>query len=238
MAIMRDKSGSKWLPVALGVLAVAAGAGVWWSNQTPSGEAVDAAQAAASAAQAGSEASAYETLMRQSTPTPPSAPEVPTPPTTEQVAQAHQAMTEQVQAAQQLDKSDIWKPLSVVPKDRPAYVSAMEWQMLKGVAERHADPQAEMLRLTNFLRYTKLLEKWQDLPAGSAPEQRQALAQQLSSELPARVLNAEVDEQEALKQITPMLRDAYPDSKARAKAERDITSRIRQAAEETKASGK
>jgi len=229
MTIMRDKPGFNWLPVAAGALVLAGGLGYWWTSHSPESE--DRPAAAAAASQPASPVSEYEALMNKPVSAPASdLPEVP--PTPEQVAEAQKVATEQVQVAQKLERPEVWKPLTGGIKDKPEYVSPMEWQMLKGVAERHPDPQAELLRLTNFLRYNKLLEKWQDLPKGSDPALRQALAEQLSSELPARVANGEVDAKDALQQGTTMLRDAYPtDAKARKKAEQSLAAQIQKAAQ-------
>lgn len=236
MTIMRDKPGINWVPVALGGLVVAGGLAYWMGTTSGASDSAPAAAVAASAA--ASPVSEYEALMAKqaAVPAPPPS-DAEAPPTPAQMAEMHQAMTDQVKVAQNLERPDIWRPLSGALKERPDYVSAMEWQMLKGVAERHPDPQAELLRLTNFLRYTKLLEKWQDLPSSADAGQRQALAMQLSSELPDRVRNGELETQDALKQATGMLRDAYPDGKARNKAERELAQRIQQAAEQLATSG-
>jgi hypothetical protein len=233
MAIVRQSQGKKWMPVA-GVVAAAVVAGVWWAQgQDDAGSAVSQAASAASAPD--TTTSAFEALqqkqLQQQQAEPPSADAASQPLTAEQIREAQTALHEVNVASQQLESMAMWKPLTPPLKDRPAFASMMEWQMLKGVAERQPDPQAELLRLANFLRYTKLLEKWQDFPASGDAGLRQALARQLADEIPDRVRNGEVDAQDARRQAPAMLRDAYPDSGARAKAEASLLARVQAAAE-------
>jgi hypothetical protein len=233
MAIVRQSQGKKWMPVA-GAVAAAVVAAVWWTQADDEG--VPASPQAASAAAAAAEPlSAFEALqqkqLQQQQSAPPLADAPSQPPTAEQIREAQTALHEVNVASQQLASMAMWKPLTPPLKDRPPFASMMEWQMLKGVAERQPDPQAELLRLANFLRYTKLLEKWQDFPATGDTSLRQALAHQLVEELPDRVRNGEVDAQDARRQAPAMLRDAFTDSSARAKAEAALLARVQAAAE-------
>jgi hypothetical protein len=232
MSIVRQSNGKKWVPI-LGAVAAALAVAVWWTQRSDSDTA--AVAPAASAASASDTTSAFEALQQkqaqqqQAAQAPAEAPSQPL--TAEQIREAQTALHEVSVANQQLDSKAIWKPLSGPLKDRPAFASAMEWQMLKGVAERQADPQAELLRLANFLRYTKLLEKWQDLPATADAGMRQALASQLQDDLPDRVRNGEVDAQDARRQAPALLRDAFQDSAARTKAETKLLARVQEAAD-------
>ncbi len=233
MSIVRQSNGKKWVPI-LGAAVAGLVAVVWWTQRSDS-VAPTAAASASSAASAAEPTSAFEALQQkqlqqqQAAPAPDEA--TSQPPTAEQIREAQKTMQDVANANQQLASAEAWKPLSGPLKDRPAFASTMEWQMLKGVAERQADPQAELLRLANFLRYTKLLEKWQDLPATADAGLRQALAHQLVDELPQHVRNGEVDVQDARRQAPAMLRDAYAEGAARTKAEAGLSARLQEAAD-------
>jgi hypothetical protein len=213
MVHVQHNPAKKWLPI-LGALTVAALAASWWARDhavSPSGNAELSAPAPAAVTAA---------MPAAVTPAPASP---------EQLQQAQQVLVEQTVAAQELDKMAEWKPLKGPITERPQFASVMEWQMLKGVAERQPNAQAELTRLTNFLRYTKLLEKWQDLPANADAQQRQALAAQLSSELPQRVRNGEVDHADALRQLPAMLRDAYASNAQRDQVSSRLSTELAQA---------
>ncbi len=210
MVHVQHNPAKKWLPI-LGALTVAALAASWWARDhavSPSGNAELSAPAPAAAIPAAV---------------------APAPASPEQLKEAQQVLVEQTVAAQELDKMAEWKPLKGPITERPQFASVMEWQMLKGVAERQPNAQAELTRLTNFLRYSKLLEKWQDLPANADAQQRQALAGQLASELPQRVRNGEVDHADALRQLPAMLRDAYANSAQRDQASNRLSTELGQA---------
>ncbi|MDP2227848.1 MAG: hypothetical protein Q8J78_10290 [Moraxellaceae bacterium] len=72
-------------------------------------------------------------------------------------------------------------------KQRPAFVSAIEWQILQGVAAQHAHPEVELTRLVNHLRFSKQLEQWQALAGQADAAVRPMLAAQLLADIPARV---------------------------------------------------
>ncbi len=232
MSIVRQSNGKKWMPI-LGAVAVAVVAAVWWAQRSdPESPATSAAASAASAADTNSAFEALQQKQLQQQQAAQAAADVASQgPTSEQIREAQTLQHEVTVASQQLESMAMWKPLSGPIRDRPAFTSNMEWQMLKGVAERHPDPQAELLRLANFLRYTKLLEKWQDLPATAEASLRQALSSQLLEDLPDRVRNGEVDAQDARRQAPALLRDAFQDGAARAKAEARLLARVQEAAE-------
>ncbi len=213
MVHVQHNPAKKWLPI-LGALTVAALAASWWAR--------DHAVSPSSNAEPSAQAPAAMTATAPATATPATA-------SPEEQQQAQQVLVEQTAAAQELDKMAEWKPLKGPITERPPFASAMEWQMLKGVAERQPNAQAELTRLTNFLRYSKLLERWQDLPANADAQQRQALAAQLSSELPQRVRNGEVDHADALRQLPAMLRDAYTNSAQRDQASSRLSTELGQA---------
>ena len=87
------------------------------------------------------------------------------------------AKAQQEAAAQEILKQPEVKPIVGNVGEKPAFLSQMEWNMLKGVAQQNANPDKELTRLVNFVRFTKQLELWQALPeqtdaATIAEEQR------------------------------------------------------------------
>lgn len=106
-------------------------------------------------------------------------------------------------------------PLSGPVTQRPDFVSPLEWQVLQGVAREHAQPERELTRLVNSLRFNKELELWRSgsMPAGSA--QAMALEKQLLQEIPARVAEQEMGLAEAQQLQQALLKDLVPDSEAR-----------------------
>jgi len=201
MVHVQNSSSKKWIPI-LGALTVATLAAAWWGREHMANEpsaVTDAAPVTAAA------------TATPTTPVATTAPAVITPAATaDQQQEAQRVLAEQQAAAQELEKMAEWRVLKGPITERPAFASIMEWQMLKAVAERQPNGQAELTRLTNFLRYTKLLEKWQDLPASADAGQRQPLAAQLSSELPLHVREGDVDIKDAQRQLPALLRDAFP----------------------------
>lgn len=79
------------------------------------------------------------------------------------------------------------------------YVSDIEWQVLQGVAQQHAEPDKELTRLVNKLRFTKELELWHTMEASAGNTRRTALATRLIHEIPERVASKDMDVFEARK---------------------------------------
>lgn len=76
-------------------------------------------------------------------------------------------------------------------QQRPDFVSAVEWEVLRALAAGHATPAAELDRLVNQLRFYKQLAWWQE--ALSAPTAaRQQVAEALLAALPARVAAGDI----------------------------------------------
>ncbi len=126
------------------------------------------------------------------------------------------AIEGQKEAAQVVERQpDELTPIVGKVKERPPYVSVMEWGMLKGVAEQHEKPDQELNHLVNYLRFTKKLELYQGLSSSLAPARRMALAEQLIQELPARLRQGDMDLREAQRLLAEMLQDAAPDAQAR-----------------------
>ncbi|HCT41007.1 MAG TPA: hypothetical protein DF427_07520 [Moraxellaceae bacterium] len=82
---------------------------------------------------------------------------------------------------------------------KPDYVSDIEWQVLQGVAQQHAEPDKELTRLVNKLRFTKELELWHTMEASAGNTRHTALANRLIHEIPERVASKDMDVFEARK---------------------------------------
>lgn len=80
-------------------------------------------------------------------------------------------------------------PLHAPVTARPAYVSEVEWYILREVAAQGPDPEATLARLVNKLRFSKQVELWQQATGA----QRRALAQQLLADIPSQVEQADLD---------------------------------------------
>ncbi|RZL03904.1 MAG: hypothetical protein EOP36_02635 [Rubrivivax sp.] len=126
-------------------------------------------------------------------------------------------VAQQTAAAQEIERQPAMKPITGPIKERPAFVSEVEWMMLKGVAQQNATPDVELTRLVNKLRFMKQLELWQSMEHSSDMAKRQMLAEQLLEDLPQRVANADLDKPEAQKLQASLLKDAVSDESSRKK---------------------
>jgi len=154
------------------------------------------------------------------TETPSSAPQA-LPATTSAATTAMEAtLVSEVQAQQEAAAQEILKQPEVKPivgnvGEKPAFLSQMEWNMLKGVAQQNANPDKELTRLVNFVRFTKQLELWQALPEQTDAAKRQTLANELLADLPQRLMQEEFDLPAAQKLQAELLNDAVQDPQER-----------------------
>ena len=95
--------------------------------------------------------------------------------------------------------------------EKPDYVSDIEWQVLQGVAQQHAEPDKELTRLVKKLHFTKELELWHTMEASADNTQRLALANKLINEIPERVANKDMDVFEARKLQETLLKATISD---------------------------
>lgn len=198
--LMSPPAGGKWV-MALGAVAVVAMAAAWWTHSSPPEPGVQSAPGAASTEVSSAQASASV----------PSAFGL-----TDMVAG-------QTEAAKALASQPAIKPIQGAVTDRPAFVSPMEWMVLKGAVSQHANPERELTRMVNFLRFTKQMELLEALPrTAEAQPRRQALANELLADLPQRLLNDEMPMKDLRETQTALLQDAESDPTqrlARAQAE-------------------
>jgi hypothetical protein len=205
---LENNSNMRWFAVA-GTVAAVAAAAMWWSRSPNPEDAgrVTAVVPAASQAMAQEPASSTMTAAQIEADT--------------KVLQARQQ-----EAAKELEKQPGLKPIVGPITERPSFVSVMEWQMLKGVSQQAGDPDRELTRLVNFLRFNKQLELWEGLSQSPDKARRKELAEQLVAELPTRITNGEMDLTEAKRILTGLLDDAEPNAQARAKRAAAETARL------------
>lgn len=132
-------------------------------------------------------------------------------------------------AVQQAGQEEFTAPVA----NRPAFVSPMEWDVLRRVAQQHPDSDRELTRMVNHLRFTKQLEHWTGLAAGDPL--REELASHLLYAIPQRVSNRELNTDQAqalqatlLKEITATP-EQYRQQLAREAARIGVTFEIHQA---------
>ncbi len=107
---------------------------------------------------------------------------------------------------------------------RPDFVSPAEWMMLQAVAAKKANPQTELLRLVNLLRFNKQLEA---LDKTSDSDERNVLIEAVLAQLPKRIENKEMSVEKAQLIQLKLISQIYSD-------DRDIRDR---AAEEARRIG-
>lgn len=127
------------------------------------------------------------------------------------------AVAQQTAAANEIKKQPVVKPIAGEIKERPAFVSEMEWGMLKAVAQQHATPEKELTRMVNFLRFSKQLELWESMPKSEDPAKRQTLANELLEDLPNRVRHGELELADAQGKMRALVQDAEVNDQDRAR---------------------
>ncbi|MGC4061486.1 MAG: hypothetical protein QM749_11840 [Aquabacterium sp.] len=209
-------SNKKWM-VMLGVGMAVVVAAVWWSRQP---QASDRVQEAAPSTPVQNSAQAEAEKMAHS-------------------PEAAAMVAQQKEAAKVLENQPEMKPIIGPVKERPPYVSQMEWAMLQGVAQQQNDPDKELTRMVNFLRFSKQVELWEALP--KTPEnaaKRQTLAVQLVDDLPTRVINGELDLKDAQGKLAAFMADAVTDPNLRRQREETEVKHLLAANETYKANEK
>ena len=139
------------------------------------------------------------------------------PPLTEQeIATLDEASVEKMQqdAARAALDAVYARPLQGPVRQRPAFVSRVEWQILAAVAAQKPEPEQELTRLVNFLRFNKQMEWWQQGDELSAT-QRTDLGWHLLAELPERVHNGDLASSDAQQLQIALLNELEPDPDAR-----------------------
>lgn len=128
-----------------------------------------------------------------------------------------QADQQLMEAARAVERQVGVPPATGALTERPAYVSELEWAALRQAAAQRPDSGKELTRMVNHLRFMKQLELWRGLSAPADASRRQAVAQALLDELPARVGNSEIERKEAAGLQAALLQDLVADPAERAR---------------------
>lgn len=112
--------------------------------------------------------------------------------------------------------SSINEPAPVLPDGRPSDLTEDEWHALQETVGKGPNAQAELKRVTAYLRFQKGFTQWQaDQETSRDPAQRKALAHQLLAAVPERLKNSEVTIGEALMLAAALFNDIEPDEATR-----------------------
>ena len=103
------------------------------------------------------------------------------------------------------------QPFSEPVRQRPDFVSPLEWQVLQGVAAKSDTPDQTLMALVNHLLYAKQYEAWQSLDDKTQADRRQELARQLLNEIPALVDDETMSLSEAQQVQHELLASLYRD---------------------------
>ena len=95
-----------------------------------------------------------------------------------------------------------------VVRERPEYISPAEWLIINAVAERHATPDDELVRLVNLMRFNKQREAFAKAESDVI---RKQLAEALLNQIPARVQNQELTKERAQAMQLDMISQLYSD---------------------------
>lgn len=103
-------------------------------------------------------------------------------------------------------------PLAGSITERPEFVSRIEWQILKGVASTRENSEQELLRLVNYLRFSKQLEWWQSQQPDPNDDQHARVGWQLLNEIPERVRAQDLAVDQAQQLQVALLEVLEPDA--------------------------
>ncbi|MFY9479538.1 MAG: hypothetical protein WAQ08_18010 [Aquabacterium sp.] len=213
--LMSLPAGRKWI-VALGAVAVAAMAAAWWTHSSPPETTWQEKPDTAAGQAASTQAVAAQPQGLQLT----------------------EVMAGQSEAAKALATQPAVKPIDGPVTERPAFVSPMEWMVLKGTVSQHPHPERELTRMVNFLRFTKQMELLETLPrTADVQPRRQALANELLADLPQRLLNDEMPMKDLRETQAMLLQDAEPDPERRQARAQIEARRLEQALSTQQAKG-
>lgn len=182
--------------VAAAGLAVVVAAALWWRHDMSDAPSTDPGSATNAAAAGVVPAVAAETTA--------SVPEL----------DAHELMSQTAQAAKVVAQSPEIAPVTGPVTERPDYVSVIEWMAMKSAAAQHPDPDRELTRMVNFLRFMRQQEVLEGL-APTETAKRQELASALLRDLPERVVQGDIGLPEAHRMQADWLAIVEPDAARR-----------------------
>jgi hypothetical protein len=222
MSQVRVTSGSntKWIGIAVAAVAVVGAAAYWFTGSEDVSDAARVTDAGSSAVTAPSP-SVPETVFSNPNPS---------------VEEAQAALAQQKEAAKVIEAQPDMKPITGPITERPSFVSPMEWAMLQGVVQQHAQPDKELTRMVNFLRFMKQLEALDALPkTAENAAKRKALASQLVEDLPNRVRGGDLEFKDAQGRLAEWLPEVEPDAQKRQERSDKVGKLLSEAAESYKA---
>ncbi|MBC7751835.1 MAG: hypothetical protein H7Z73_08980 [Candidatus Saccharibacteria bacterium] len=141
----------------------------------------------------------------------------PTLPTTETISSAiaNDIIIQQSQSVTAAAQAISTKPIEGIISGRPDFISEIEWQSLRLVAQRNQNPAQELTRLVSNMRFNKQMEIWQSLANSADQTQRHALANQLLNDIPNAVSNQAIDQIEAQRSQSELVTDLIKDPNTR-----------------------
>lgn len=104
---------------------------------------------------------------------------------------------------------------STLADGRPSDFTMEEWATLKDAVKQADNPQAELARVRDYLRFQKGFGQWQTLQASPDTARRHQLAQQLLDQLPERLRQGEMNAGEFAIVQQALLLDLVPDEAQR-----------------------
>lgn len=147
--------------------------------------------------------------------------------TEEEIAALDEVAVERMQrdAAQAALEAIYAPPLQGPVRQRPEFVSRLEWQILSSVAEQRPEPEQELTRLVNLLRFNKQMEWWQK-DGNLSASQRTDLGWHLLNELPERVHQGDMASEDAQQLQVALLSELEPDPDKRRQRLQEEAERI------------
>ena len=130
-------------------------------------------------------------------------------------AVANTINTQQAESVTAAAKITNAKPIEGIISQRPDFVSEIEWQSLKFIAQKNTNPDQELTRLISNMRFNKQMEIWKSLANATDNIQRHAIANQLLNDIPAAVNNQAIDQSEAQNTQIALLTDLVSDPNIR-----------------------
>lgn len=128
---------------------------------------------------------------------------------------ANDIIIEQSQSVTAAAQAINTKPIKGIISQRPDFISEIEWQSLRLVAQRNQNPAQELTRLVSNMRFNKQMEIWQSLVNSADQTQRHALANQLLNDIPNAVSNQAIDQIEAQRSQSELVTDLIKDPNTR-----------------------
>lgn len=99
----------------------------------------------------------------------------------------------QVQANDAVVAETAFTPLHSPLKDRPDYVSSLEWSVLRQLASSREHPEQALVNLVLALRFNKQVDWWQQHHSVAPSATSEHVAQFILDSIPERVENQDLD---------------------------------------------